>query len=58
MYILYSYNIVLFRYHDDPRPEFVGPMEINHHLKQGKRLLENEIVGPEGFAIDSDGKPM
>lgn len=48
--------IVTCRYHEEPRPEFVGPMEINNHLKRGRRILENEIVGPEGFATDADGE--
>lgn len=31
-------------------------MEVNDHLKKGRKLIESEIVGPEGFAVDSDGK--
>ena len=45
-----------YRYHEEPRPEFVGPMKINNHLKHGRRIFENEIVGPEGFATDSEGR--
>ena len=36
-------------------PCFTGAMEINDHLKQGRRLFENEIVGPEGIAMDHEG---
>ena len=43
------------RYHEESCPDFVGPMEINNDLKWGKKILENEIIGPEGFAVDSDG---
>lgn len=59
--ILIQYSCIWFlhylkcRYHDEPRPEFTGPMEVNNHLRQGQRLLENEIIGPEGLTLDSEG---
>ena len=46
-----------FRYHEElPCPEFVGSLEVNDHLKTGRKLFESEIAGPEGFAIHPDGK--
>lgn len=47
--------MLMYRYHDEPYPEFSGPTKINDHLENGLKLFENEILGPEGFAIDSNG---
>ena len=45
----------MYRYHAEPYPEFSGPTKINNHLENGRKLFENEIIGPEGFAVDSNG---
>lgn len=36
-------------------PELVGALAINGLLKQGERLFENEILGPEAMAMDKEG---
>ena len=48
-------NSFFCRHSNNSRPEFVGPLSINDHLKQAKRLFENQIVGPESFAVDKEG---
>lgn len=50
--------MTLYRYHAEPYPEFSGPSKVNDHLENGQKLFENEIIGPEGFAIDSNGTTL
>ena len=47
--------MLMYSYHDEPYPEFSGPTKINDHLENGLKLFENEILGPEGFAVDLNG---
>lgn len=49
------WTVFFCRHSNNSRPEFVGPLSINDHLKQAKRLFENQIVGPESFAVDKEG---
>ena len=53
--MLESLVVFFCRHSNNSRPEFVGPLSINDHLKQAKRLFENQIVGPESFAVDKEG---
>ena len=48
---MHSYH----RYSDQELPEFVGALAVNSHLKKARRLFENEILGPESFAVDKQG---
>ena len=36
-------------------PAFTGPLAINDHLQKASRVFENEIAGPEAFAVDKEG---
>ena len=37
-------------------PPLVGPLAVNKALKRGVKLFENELAGPEDFAVDENGE--
>ena len=43
------------RISDDPMPSFEGPLAVNDVLKRGKKVLENELYGPEALVLDNEG---
>ena len=47
---------MLPRYSSEYAPEMVGPLAINDLLKQGERLFENELIGPEALVISDEGE--
>ncbi len=46
------------RYSEKPFPEFKGPLAVNEELKKAQKLFENEVVGPEAFAMDTKGQQI
>lgn len=44
------------RYSNESAPEMIGPLAINELLRHGERLFENDMLGPEAFALDDQGK--
>ena len=36
-------------------PKLTGSLKINNRLQKARKLFENEIIGPESFAVDSTG---
>ena len=39
-------------------PQFTGVYAVNNELQKARRLFEGELLGPESFAVDNDGKAL
>lgn len=46
---------VEFEYSSEECSFSADPLRVNDHLKSGRRLFENEIIGPEAFAVNKNG---
>eukprot|EP00731_Ephydatia_muelleri_P022636 Em0015g219a len=47
---------VVFKYSDQPAPGFSGPLAVNDHLKRGKLLFSRDVLAPESFVVDKQGR--
>ena len=59
IYVVFFVYVCEYVYHhrisDDPMPSFEGPLAVNDLLKRGKKVLENELYGPEALVPDHEG---
>ena len=52
VYGMVVYNIISdHSYSTEATPEFTGPLAVNQHIANARRVFEDAVQGPEAFAV-------